>query len=78
MMLFDDKYIIDLNVSQEVFINGLLKKTEIREDLNNDLFPNKRKVFLGQINYNTFSIVLNKSSFRYNTCKITGHIVELV
>ncbi len=76
MMLFNDKYKIELNVSQEVFIDGFIQKTEICEDLINDLFPNKRKDFLGRIDYNTFSIVLNKSSFLHNTCKITGHIVE--
>ena len=76
MIFFDDKYAFELDMSQKDFIDGLMKMTEIREDINNDIFPNKKYDFLGQINYNDFSIVLNKSSFLQNNFKVTGYISE--
>ena len=75
MILFNDKYKLKLYISHGDFINGLQKKTVIREDLTNDIFPNKKKEFLGQIDYNRFSIVINKSSIFQNNYKITGHII---
>ncbi|QQS50964.1 MAG: hypothetical protein IPM71_15510 [Bacteroidota bacterium] len=76
MILFNDKYNLELNISHRVFIDGLLKMTELREDLSNDIFPNKKKDFLGQIEYNRFTIVKNKSFFLQNNYKIVGQIIE--
>ncbi len=76
MILFNDKYKLELNISQRDFIDGLLKKTEIRDDLNHDMFPNKKKDFIGRIDYDSFSIVINRSSFLQNNYKITGYIAD--
>ena len=76
MILLDDKYRIELNISHEEFIDKLLKTTEIRENLDNDAFPNKKKYFLGNIDYNSFSLVLNRSAFNKIHYKIYGNITQ--
>jgi hypothetical protein len=75
MFLFDDKFEIQLNISHRDFIDNLLRNTELRDTLENDLFPNK-KVFLGQIEFNSFKIVPNKSGFNSYYPTIIGNIIN--
>ena len=75
MIFFNDKYDLELDINQKDFVDGLLKKTELREDVNNDLLPKKKKDFLGKIEYNSFSIVLNKSALFQNNFRINGLII---
>jgi hypothetical protein len=75
MFLFDESYKIELEISQKEFVDKLLKETEIRNDTTNDIIPNKKRQFIGKIDFNKFELVRNRNAFLKNFTTV-GHISE--
>ena len=63
-------------MTQSVFVEKLLQMTKYSDDLNPVLFPNTKKEFIGQIEYNQFSILRNTSAFFRDNFILIANINE--
>jgi len=63
--VYNGKFEVKLEISQDAFVNKFLKVTELRDELINDVFPNKKHIWMGKIAFNSFEVIDNNSSFNW-------------
>ncbi len=77
MICFNSKYQIEIDSSQEKFIEKLSLQTIIQKDFKTKIVVDKKKDFIGEIEYDKFKLTRNKSSFVSNNYTITGIVNEI-
>ena len=76
MVFFDNRFKLVLKMSQKDFVHKLSQMTKYADDISPELFPESKKEFIGQIGYDRFTLLRNKSVFFHDNYRLTGRFTE--